>query len=131
MEIGKFGDIVFSVSGKKLETFSNLKRSMKAKYSTHSLHNTGGRIEFTGRDPEELSLNITLAANLGVDIFKEIDKLRINTARGYAYPLYIGKRKMGDYKWVITGFNLDYKYFDKRGKPVVVDASVSFKEYLK
>ena len=56
MQIGCLGDIVFKVSSDMVRTISNVTWSGSANYATHSRHMTDALTEFTGLDPDEITL---------------------------------------------------------------------------
>lgn len=129
MQVGCLGDIIFSVSPRKIETINNLKRSVSANYSEHKRHNSSGILEFTGISPETLSFSLVLSSELGVNIANELKKFEEYTKKGKVLKFILGKQLYGSGKWVITGYTVNHKYFDKRGVPFFAELSVNLKEY--
>ena len=68
MFVGSLGGIVFRVSPKKIETFSNLKQSGSALFSEQKRHNSSSILEYTGRSPDEITFSIILSTELGIDV---------------------------------------------------------------
>lgn len=131
MNVGSFGKLVFSVSPNKIETLTNLQRKGSANYSVHNRHGSSALLEFTGRPPEEISFEMTLSYNLGVNVLQQIDLIKSYTQKGAVHRLIIGKRVYGSYKWVISSYSVSYKYFGRQGKVVTAVVSVNMKEYCK
>ena len=67
--------IVFSVSDKTVLTLENFKWSGSARYSVHNRHNYHALTEYTGMDPDKITFDILLSAELGVDPIAEVVKL--------------------------------------------------------
>ena len=65
MVVGCLGSIVFQVSESTVRTLDNLAWSGSARYATHERHLMGALTEFTGMDPERVTFDITLCAELG------------------------------------------------------------------
>lgn len=131
MVIGSLGDIIFSVSSEKIETLSDLKYTESVNFSEHKRHNTASILEYTGRNSAEMSFKITLSYLLGVNVEDEIKKIAEYTQQGKLLKLIIGKTVYGSYRWVITKYTVNYKYFDKYGDIVNADISLNLKEYCK
>ena len=131
MRVGSLGAIVFSVSSSKIETFSNLKRTSSANFSEHKRHNSKTFLEYTGRNPDEISFTMILSQSLGVDVEKQLQMLMNYERKGTTLKLIIGKKVYGSYRWVITKHTISYKYFDKRGRVATVEVSINLKEYCR
>lgn len=129
MTIGCLGDIVFSVSSNLVRTLSGLKQSGSASFSEHKRHNSAPILEFTGRGLKDVSFNMTLSRQLGVDVNKEIEKIIKYTESGKVLTFNLGKKTYGKGKWVIAKYTISHKYFDKRGDVTMADVSLSLKEY--
>lgn len=68
-------------------------------------------------------------ARYGVNPWKQLMLLRKYNLESRVYPLGIGRRRIGSYKWIITKVSNDLKTFYKNGKVTEVMAGVTFKEY--
>lgn len=131
MTVGSLGDIVFSVSADKVETLSGLKYSESANFSEQKRHNTVSVLEYTGREPVEISFSIVLSYLLGVKVEEELEKIAAYTRDGELLKLVLGKTIYGSYRWVITKYSVTYRDFDKYGDVVNASVSLSLKEYCK
>ena len=88
--IGCLGDVAFTVSDSVIRTLSNFQWSGSARYATHQRHLGRGLLEFTGTDPDKISFDITLSAQLGVTPAKEIARIAKYVSSGKKLPLTIG-----------------------------------------
>lgn len=131
MVAGSLGGIVFTVSDDKIMTMSNVKVSGSASYGKHRRHSGSTLLEFTGNDADTLTFNMTLAAQLGVDVESEIAKIAQAQRTGEILKLVIGKKVYGQYRWVIQKYSASYSAFDREGKPILADVSITLAEYLK
>lgn len=131
MVIGSLGGIVFTVSSEKIMTINNIKVSGSANFGKHQRHGGNTLLEYVGNDADTLSFDIKLAAQLGVDVEQEIDKIADAQRSGEALKLVIGKKVYGRYRWVIEKWSASYSAFDKNGKPILANVSLTLNEYLK
>lgn len=131
MKIGSLGGIVFSVDPNRIQTVNNFKQSGSASYGKHQRHCGDTLLEFVGRDVDTISFDMTLAAQLGVDVEAELAKIVSAERSGEALKLVIGKKVLGRYKWVITKHTVNFKQLDRSGTLVLAEISVQLSEYLR
>lgn len=86
-------------------------------------------LEITGKNSDEISMNVYFMARYGVNPWKQLLLLRKYNLESRVYPLGIGRRRIGSYKWVITKISNDLKTFYKNGKVTEVMAGITLKEY--
>lgn len=131
MVVGSLGGIVFTVSDSKIMTMNNVKVSGFASYGKHQRHGGDTLLEFVGNDAGSFTFDITLAAQLGVDVESEIEKIEEAKQNGTILKLVIGKKVYGRYRWVIQKYSVSYKAYDRAGNPILADVSITLAEYLK
>ena len=131
MRVGSLGEIVFSVSSNKVKTFEDLKISSSASFGSHKRHCGNEIIEFTGNDADSLSFNMTLSQILGVDVESELEALRKYKKTGKTLKLVIGKKVIGNYRWVITKMTITPKHYGKKSEILTADVAITLKEYNK
>ena len=129
--IGCLGDIVFTVSDTTVRTLDNWAWSGSARYATHERHLTHALTEFTGLDPDKITFDITLSADLGVDPIAEVVKIWNIERSGRAVPLTVGDKGYGKYRWNIIKHEMKVKATDKHGNVYAATVSVSLQEYLR
>ena len=130
-KIGSLGDIVFSVSKKTIMTITNFKYDTSAKYSTHERHLKSPLLEFTGTGVENITFDISLNAFLGVSPMKQFEKIKSAEANGKIMRLIIGKKTIGNYKWVITKAAMSDTRIDKSGNLLCAKVSLTLNSYEK
>lgn len=131
MRVGCLGDIIFSTSTNKVETLTGLKISNSASYSSHKRHCSNEILEFTGNDASTASFNMTLSTMLGVDVGEELAKLEEYKRTGKILKFTLGKKTIGNYRWIITKYTVTPKHYSKNGEVITADVSISLKEYNK
>ena len=131
MTIGSLGGIVFSVSSNKVETVNNFKQSGSASYGKHQRHSGNTLLEFVGSDVDTISFDMTLAAQLGVDVEAELAKIVKAEQTGEALKLVIGKKALGRFKWVITKHTVNFKQLGRDNALIRAEVSVQLSEYLR
>ena len=90
MYIGYMGDIVFSVAASRMLTPKDYEREGSARWAEHDLILRKPVAQFGGANLEKLSFSIILDAAHGIDIEKELKKLRKMRDKGAVFPLVIG-----------------------------------------
>lgn len=128
--VGCLGDVIFTVSRSVVRTLDNMTWSGSARYATHERHLTNALTEFTGLDPDKITFDILLSADLGVDPIAEVVKLWNIERSGRAVPLTVGTKGYGKYRWNITKHEMKMKTFYKNGDVHTATVSVSLQEYL-
>lgn len=131
MKVGSLGKIIFSVSANKIQTFSGFKLKASASFGSHKRHCSNEFVEFTGNNAGTASLDITLSQILGSDVETELKRLDTYKKTGETLKLVIGKKKIGDYRWVITDYTVTPTLYGKKSEIITANVSISLKEYLK
>ena len=130
-QIGCLGDILFQVSIRTVQTINNMTMSGGADIAEHKRHGMKALTEHTGSSPIKISFNMTLSADLGVDVEKEIDKIIAHTERGSTLPLVVGRKTYGQFRWQIQTYSVSYGAHDTRGNAVLATVTLNLIEYLR
>lgn len=130
-EIGRLGDITFTVSREMVRTLRDMKWSGSANYAVHKRHGGNALTEFTGLETDLFSFSMTLTAELGVDPMEEIKKLWKYERTGEAVPLNIGRHAYGRFRWNILSHETKIKHTDVNGDIYACDVTVKMQEYLR
>ena len=83
-----------------------------------------------GLDPDKITFDILLSAELGVDPIAEVVKLWNIERSGRAVPLTVGTKGYGKYRWNILKHEMKMKTFYGNGDVHTATVSVSLQEYL-
>lgn len=129
-QVGVLGDVTFQVSDQTVHTLSNWQWSGSARYATHNRHGYHALTEFTGLDPDQITFDLQLFQELGVDPMTEIVKLWKYEREGTAVPLTIGQHCYGKYRWTIISHEMQIDNTDKEGNLKGAVVSVTLQEYL-
>ena len=127
--IGTLGNIVFSVSRNRVNTFDRLKWESSAQYATHNRHLRDVLLEYTGTDADKISFSMYFSVFLGINPMTEITKLLNAERSGQVMRLVIGNKAYGKHRWVITGTSKDLERFDNRGNLLIASVNVSLMAY--
>ena len=128
--IGSLGDIVFEVDTNKTKTFDELQRNASARLVSHEVIDGKPYTEFTGAGCESISFEMILSVSLGIQPEEEIKDLRKLRDTGEAVLFVLDGIPQGDDMWVVESLSETYRYVDNRGRPGVIAASVTLREYL-
>ena len=128
--VGCLGDVIFTVSKDVVRTLDNMVWSGSARYAVHERHLTHALTEYTGLDPDKITFDILLSAELGVDPIAEVVKLWNIERSGRAVPLTVGTKGYGKYRWNILKHEMKMKTLYGNGDVHTATVSVSLQEYL-
>lgn len=123
--------IVFSVSDQTVLTLENFKWSGSARYSVHNRHNYHALTEYTGMDPDKITFDIILKAELGVKPLDDIVKIWTYEREGIALALTVGRKGYGKYRWNIINHDVEIAHTDAAGNPTEATVSLTLQEYLR
>lgn len=131
--VGHYGKLDFYVKTKNgklcAQSFDNVKWETSINVEEHKRYGYKPLLEVTDRNCDEFTMDIYFYAQLGVSPWKKLMLLREYNLKSKVYPLGIGRRRIGGYKFLITKISNDLKTFYKNGKLLAVVASVTFTEY--
>ena len=133
-QIGHFGKVKFFVkttdAGKpKIQSFTNMQWETSINVEEHRRHGKKPLLENTSRNADVITLDLYFLTRFNVDPWKMLLKLRKYNLKGKVYPLNIGGRKIGSFKFIITHISNGLKTFDGKGNTTGVVCSVTFTEY--
>ncbi len=130
-KLGTLGDISFRVSGyNDIFTYDNYSRNASVRTANHEIIGEKSITEYLGPGLQEISFNIKLNAQWGVNPLKEIERLIDYCESGTVLTFTMGGKRVGRYKWLIESVDSNAKYYDNTGNILSADASVKLKEYV-
>lgn len=129
-KIGNWGKVVtFSVTAKKVLTFTNMKREVSGRWAFHNILNKKPKGEFTGPGSATTTLDVTLSAEHGVKPRNIINKLEKAAEKGQVEYLYIGGKKIGNKKVGIESLSESWDEVWSKGELVRAKITIKFIEY--
>ena len=129
-QIGKLGDITFEASDEVVRTVSNMSWSGSSRYAVHERHMYDAMSELTGSNADQISFDIILSQNFGINPQTELTRLWRYMRSGQTLPLAIGSKGYGKYRWTITRLDIKLQNFDGSGNVIRAVVTVSLQEYL-
>lgn len=128
--IGSFGDIVFEVSDKKIQSFDEFQRTTEARWEKHNIHGYKPILEFSGPNIDPISFKIIFRAELGVNPEVQMAKLREFTRKGKKALFIRGKKPISINYWVIEKIVETHKQIDNQGNVLYIEAKIDLLEYV-
>ena len=127
-KVGALGNVAFSISVNWVMILTEVSVNKSVNYAVHKIHGHKAKLEYTGKNPTEISFPITLSAFFGVDARNQIRKIEDMMWEHQIVPLIIGHDRIGK-KWVVTSVKEKYTRFWKDGTVAEIDCTVSLKAY--
>jgi phage protein U len=127
--IGTFGDVVFTASSDKVNTFDNLQRSTAARWAIHEPHLGYPVPEYLGPGQDSITFTMRFDVTLGVNPREEMDRLLTYARIGYASELTIGGKGLGVGQWYVESVGQTWTVVDNRGNLLAGTVDVTLKEY--
>lgn len=128
--IGILGDLEFVASSNKIHTFQEMSTTQSVRYAEHASLQRKPVLEYIGPNLDEVSLKIQWRIEDKVNPLAEIDKLKKKMDDGEFLPFFLGSRKVGTGKFVITDIPQTYNRVDNHGNVLSVSAEVKLKEVV-
>lgn len=124
--IGLLGDIIFTVSDKKILTLSDLKREGSSRWAKHDVLLKKPIKQFVGEDLEKYSLKIELDVFLGVNPIEQLKLLRQYRDKGNAINFIVGElNKMV----TLESLSEEMKIIDNNGNILKVAVEINLEEF--
>lgn len=128
--IGTWGSKVkFSVSEKKQFTFQNMKRSSSGRWAAHNIVGKRPKTEFLGPGMDEITMDVILSADMGVNPRKAMKKFRFACKKGEVHYLRINSKKVCRNKMAISAVSESWDDIWNKGELVKSVVTVTFSEY--
>lgn len=128
--IGSFGKvIIFESNSKKTLTFQEMKRTVSARWKTHSIVQKKPKAEFMGPDLDSISLKVVLSAEHGVKPRKTLEAIEKAITKGQVEYFILGGKKVGANKYYIESMSEDWEEIWNKGELVKAAGTLTFSEY--
>lgn len=130
MAVGSLGsEIIFTVSGDQVLTFSNLSRETAGRWASHEAMGVKPKAEFLGPDCQKISLDIQLSASLGVRPRRVLEAVEDLVESGGAEYLVIGTRPVGRNPFRVTGSSETWDTVYSGGELARAKVTLTLEEY--
>jgi len=128
--IGSFGEIVFEVSPRRIQTFDEFQRTNSPRWQEHEIIGQKPILEFEGPGVDTITFTILIRADLGVNPEEQLVKLR-KFARWGQKALFIrGSKPISTNYWVIDNLVEKHRNIDNLGNVLTIEGDLSLKEYV-
>ena len=132
--MAKFGswgkDLVFTVNSHKQTTFTEGKRTIKARWKGHNVNQRKPRMEYVGIDQPTVTMSVVFSVDRGHDTPRRLEgRLEGACMRGEIHYLYVGGKRIGGNKYYIDQITTKWDSIANNGKFVKVECDITFKEY--
>lgn len=128
MTVGSLGDVVFSVSDKKVKTIQSMSWKIAISYAEHKMHRKKSLLEYTGQSPEEIDISADFSAFLGVNPLKMINQLKKLAVNRTVVPFVLGTDVIMP-ACVITDISPSTDMFFMDGTMIKATVKIKIKEY--
>lgn len=128
--IGSFGDIVFEVSDKKIQSFDGFQRSNEPRWKEHAVIGHKPILEFEGPGVDPITFTVLLRAEFGVNPENQMAKLREFARRGKKALFIRGNKPISVNYWVIKKLSETHKNIDNFGNVMTIEAQLDLLEYV-
>lgn len=129
MFIGYLGEIPFSVSNNKVQTFDEYNRSASGRWARHEIIGDKPVMEYLGPDTETISLKMFLRQDLGADPEALLEQLRDYRDEGTPIPLILNNWLVNNNNWVVDSIDEQVSYWSSTGEITAVNVQVTLQEY--
>jgi phage protein U len=108
---------------------SQISRDVRGRWTSYSLIGKKPKMSFQGAEQSQVTLNITLDSNHGVNPVKTLDKIRKAIEKGTTEYLVIGGKIVGGSKYYIESMSETWTRFFQGGKVTRATGDIVFAEY--
>ena len=128
-KVGNWGKhIKFSVNADKQLSFSDFKHTVKGRWADHPIINEKPKKEFQGPDASGVTMEVIVAASMGVSPKKVIEALEKACEKGKIDYLYIGGKKVGKGKMYLESISETWDEVWNKGELARATLILTFNE---
>lgn len=127
--VGKYGDIIFETSDKRVVAFDSFKQTVSGRWSSHTVIGKKEKAEFNGPGKRKVSFKMTFHATLGIRPREMLEKLEDMAEQGKIDYLVIGGRAVGENRFGIAGISETWDVVYSRGELAKASVTVTLEEY--
>ncbi len=127
--VGKFGDIIFETSDKRILSFKGFKQTVSGRWSRHSIIGRKEVLEFNGPGNRKITFTITLNAIYGVRPREMLEKMESIVEEGKTDYLIIGGRPVGNNRFCISSLGEEWDTILSGGELAIATGTITMEEY--
>lgn len=127
--VGRFGRLRFRVSHSQILTFKNLQLSQSIKTAEHDIIDAKPKLEITGKNLDEATMDIELCSYLNISPKKQLKTMQRMMESGETNYLIVGTTKVIKRPCIITSIQSSWEDILGRGRVSKIVVNVTFREY--
>lgn len=128
--VGKYGDVIFETSDRRVLSFKSFSQNVSGRWGSHAVIGKKERMEFNGPGKRKVTLQMVLAATLGVRPREMLEKLEEMAEKGKVDYLVVGGRPIGENRFALTAVSETWDAVYSRGELAKASVSVTLEEYV-
>lgn len=128
--VGKYGDIVFETSDKKVLAFNSFNQSVSGRWSSHTVIGKKEKAEFNGPGKRKITFKMVFCATLGVRPREMLEKLEDIVENGKVDYLVINGKAIGENRFAATSISEAWDTVYSGGQLAKATVSVTLEEYV-
>lgn len=128
--MARWGNIKFAVNSDKVFSFRDMKRSYSSRWAEHTIIGQKPRAEFQGPDLDELSIEVVLDAEMGVNPRSALSTFRKAAKNGLVAYFYVGGKKVAVNKFRLVSGTENWNEIWNKGELIRATAQLTFREYV-
>ncbi len=128
--VGKYGDIVFETSDRRILSFNSLNQNVNGRWSSHAVIGKKERAEFNGPGKRKVTFKMTFCATLGIRPREMLEKLENMAENGKVDYLVIGGKAIGENRFAMTSISETWDTVYSRGELAKASVTVTLEEYV-
>ncbi len=128
--VGKYGDIIFETSDKRVLSFKNFSQNVNGRWGNHTIIGKKEKMEFNGPGRRKVTFQMVLMATLGVRPREMLKMLEEMVEKGKVDYMVIGGKPIGENKFAITAVSETWDAVYSRGELAKASVSVTLEEYV-
>jgi len=127
--MAQWGDITFQVNSDRVFTFRKMKRTYSTRWAGHEILGDRPKMEFQGPGMDEITIEVVLDAELGVNPRDTMQLFHDAAKRGEVNHFYVGGKRVAENKFYIAGGTESWNEIWNEGELIRASASLTFGEY--
>jgi len=122
--------ILFEVSSEVLLTIDNFVRRNRVRFAKHDVLLRKPVSQYIGPELDDITFQIVLKAQFGVNPQEEFNKLIHLQRRGATLSMLLGKTAFGTFRWRIVNLTNPWEIINDKGQCMSSTIDISLEEYV-
>ncbi len=127
--IGKYGNIIFETSDRRILSFQNFSQNVSGRWGNHSIIGKREKMEFNGPGKRKITFKMDFRAIYGVRPREMLEKLETMVEKGEVDYLVVGGRAVGENRFAVTSMSEAWNTVYSGGELASATVSVTLEEY--